>query len=833
MKKYITFIVRFYKKNIAALKYLFAKKRRRYTIGGISVFLFIWYWFALPSEMFNKPHSLVLESNDGGLLGAKISTDGQWRFPYNEDVPQKFEKCITTFEDKRFYHHIGVDPEALCRAIKQNVSSHRVVSGASTISMQVIRLSRENSARSFSEKFIEMILATRLELKYSKKKILAMYASNAPFGGNVVGLEAASWRYYGKSAKELSWGEMATLAVLPNSPSLVHPGKNRSILLEKRNFLLQKLIENGDVDKTTGTLAMQEPLPDKPFPLPSYAPHLMERIYTSLGKKKHEDMIIKTSIDLQMQQTTNSIIQKHFQQLDANGVHNAAAIILDVETGNVLAYTGNTNSDKPEYTTDVDNICAPRSTGSILKPFLYSSMLNDGDLLPDMLIPDIPTYINSYTPKNFNSEYDGAVPASRALARSLNIPPVYMLQSYSTNAFTYRLRKLGLTTVNKPGSYYGLSLILGGAEANLWDLSGVYASMARTLNHYNENNGKYSPDDFHAPEYLLTDDSKQENKNIRKKGTRTAPILNASPIWLTFKAMVEVSRPDEEKYWANFSNKQKIAWKTGTSFGNRDAWAIGCTKKYVVAIWVGNSSGEGRDGLTGISSAAPILFDIFNTLPHDNDWFKQPVDDMEEIKICKQSGYRASDICTDVVNQWVPRSGINTALCPYHKLINLDVTKKFRVHSDCEMVRNMTQKAWFVLPPSEEAYYKLKHPDYIILPAYRPDCFLTADNTASKAMRLVYPQNPTKIYLPVNLDGTTDKTVFDVTHRRGNAVIYWHLDENFIGTTKNGMHQMALSPEEGEHTLTLIDDQGERLQQHFEIETKKKNVSLALYVNKK
>ncbi|MFL5808527.1 MAG: transglycosylase domain-containing protein, partial [Flavisolibacter sp.] len=237
----------------------------------------MWFYFSLPSKLFDAPTSFVIEDKDGNLLNASIAADGQWRFPYDENVPEKFIKCITTFEDKRFYYHPGVDVFALGRAVSKNMKHEGITQGGSTITMQVIRLSRHKEERNIWQKLIESIQAVRVECSYSKNEIMALYASNAPFGTNVVGLDAAAWRYYGRSPDKLSWGEMAALAVLPNSPALVHPGRNRDILMKKRNDLLDKLFANNTIDKTSCDLAKLEPLPGEPLPLPQFAPHLLQR----------------------------------------------------------------------------------------------------------------------------------------------------------------------------------------------------------------------------------------------------------------------------------------------------------------------------------------------------------------------------------------------------------------------------------------------------------------------------------------------------------------------------------------------------------------------------
>lgn len=768
--------------------------------------MLIWFSLCLPDPLFNNSTSTVLEDRDGNLLSAQIAGDGQWRFPYNEKTPVKFICSIVQFEDRNFFTHDGFDPLAFARAISQNVRAKKIVSGGSTLSMQVIRLARKGQKRTFFEKIIEVIQALRLEISHSKKEILALYASNAPFGSNVVGVDAAAWRYFGRSADKLSWAESATLAVLPNAPSLIYPGKNQERLRIKRNRLLDRLQQAGVIDAETCELSKQEPLPGKPHPIPQIAPHLMQRS----AKEGFSGKRVVSTIDGHLQERLNEIVENHHKILKANEIHNACAIVLDVNTGNVLAYVGNTNNaGSPEYNSDVDVINAPRSTGSVLKPFLFASMLNDGALLPGTLIPDIPTQIAGYVPQNYNMTFDGAVPAKRALARSLNIPAVRMLQNYGIEKFNFNLKKIGMTTLNRPPDHYGLTIILGGSEAKLWDLSAMYASMARTLNNYTVYGGKYDKNDFHPATYIA-------QKQKTDHDLSSTSYFDAASIYLTFEAMVEVSRPDEDAGWKQYTSANKVAWKTGTSFGYRDGWAIGVTPKYVVGVWVGNADGEGRPGLTGIQTAAPILFDIFSVLK-PGKWFTPPYDEMEKAGICRLSGCRASENCEPVDTMWIQKAGLRSEACPYHKMIHLDQSGQYRVNSACEDVNNMQHVSWFVLPPAMEWYYKSKNPTYRELPPYRSDC----EVQGLGAMEIIYPKQFSKIYVPVELDGTMGKTIFEVAHRKANTVIYWHLDGKYLGSTQN-IHQMGLNPDEGIHTLTLVDEDGESIIQQFEIVSKKR-----------
>jgi penicillin-binding protein 1C len=776
-------------------------KRYRFAVITVLLLLFIAYWNCLPEKLFNDPHSTVLDDRRGELLSAQIASDGQWRFPENNKVPRRFAQCIVQFEDRYFYSHPGFSLRAFARACRQNISAGRVVSGGSTITMQLVRLMRRNKGRTVFEKAVEIILATRIELSYSKKEILAMYTSHAPFGGNVVGLDAAAWRYFGRPADQLSWSESATLAVLPNAPGLIYPGRNQRDLLAKRNRLLKRLHTQGLLDEKSLMLAQKEPLPGKPHPLPQLATHLLERA----NAEGYSNRRLKTTIERSMQEHVLKMTELHHRQLSENGVHNAAAIVISVKSGEVIAYVGNTPDVTNEHGGDVDLVKAPRSTGSILKPFLYASMMDAGRIMPGTLISDIPTQISGYAPQNNNQAFDGAVPAWRALARSLNVPAVRMLSEYGVEKFEKQLKDLGITTLKYPASHYGLSLILGGGEANLWDLASVYASMARTLNSYPD----YAPGFYGKPVYFhpLTDKKKEVTD-----GGKIAPPLSPSSIWFTFEAMLEVTRPEEEINWKSFSSSRKIAWKTGTSFGNRDAWAIGVTPDFVVAVWAGNADGEGRHGLTGISSAAPLLFDIFARLP-GNSWFRQPFEDMARVSQCRMSGHRASTLCEITDTAWVPLSSLHTTACPYHQVIHLDRSKKWRVASDCEEVSSMKHVAWFVLPPLVEKYYRFNHPDYKPLPEFKAGCI---GKSTERPMAVIYPKKPSKIYLPVQFDGTTGKAVFEVTHRKQDVAIYWHLDEQFLGTTSD-IHQMEMSPSTGKHMLNLTDENGNSLSQSFEV----------------
>jgi len=749
----------------------------------------------LPRQLFHVTYSTVVEDADGDLLGAMIAKDGQWRFPVGSEVPRKFICCITEFEDSRFFIHNGIDPIALLRATFINLKHRSIISGGSTITMQVIRMARKGRARTFREKLIEIVMALRLEFSYTKTEILTLYAAHAPFGSNVVGLEAASWRYFGTEPDLLSWGQAATLAVLPNAPSLIYPGKNETALRKKRNLLLKKLYNKEYFNRETYELAISEPLPGKPYPLPNAGIHIINRIIDDGYKGQR----IKTTIRKDIQQYVQGIVNKHAALLIGNRVNNAAAIIIEVKTGNIIAYVGNTTNPEAENY-QVDMIKSLRSPGSTLKPLLYCAMLRDGVILPNSLVPDIPMILDGFNPQNYYRTYDGAVPASRALSRSLNVPAVHMLKTYGYDRFNTFLKQAGFTTLTKPPSHYGLSVILGGAEVKLGELAGVYASMARILIRYNATQ-TYDVSDVFNPVY--------HEKIIRQNAFVFA---DAASIWYTFKAMVEVNRPDEDQFWHHFSSQSPIAWKTGTSYGERDAWAIGVTPGYVVGVWAGNASGEGRPGLTGVQAAGPLMFEIFDFLPKTK-WFDQPLSEMTSVKVCTKSGFKASDNCEETIDIMVPKKGIRTDICPYHKKIHLDPSLQWQVHTNCQPANQIVTVNRFVLPPVMEYYYKARNPFYKTLPAYREDC---TGIEGESSFGIIYPVHGAKIYIIGDMAGTPGEVIFRAAHRKSTAILYWHLDGEYIGSTQE-KHNIAVKPSLGKHQLTVVDQFGEIKICKFEI----------------
>lgn len=753
-------------------------------------------WGPMP-PLFTAPCSTVLLAHEGQLLGATVADDGQWRFPPPDSVPAQFATCLIQFEDRHFRRHFGIRPQSLVRAWLQNRKAGRVVSGGSTITMQVARMARGNQGRTYGAKLKEALLALRIELRYGKDEILRLFAAHAPFGGNVVGLDAAAWRYYGRPADALSWGEYATLAVLPNAPSAIYPGKGHKALQAKRDRLLDRLLEVQAIDSLEWSLAKEEPLPGRVQELPARAPHLLQ----TLIKQGHKGRTVRSTLDASLQDRAVAATARYAPRLNANEVHNAAALIVDVTTAAVMAYVGNLGNAGPDHAGAVDIIRARRSTGSTLKPFLYAEMLQHGELLPRMLLPDVPTRINNFSPHNYDEQYSGAVPASEALARSLNVPMVRALRTHGVERTLHTLRAMGLHSIDRNAADYGLALVVGGAESTLWELAGAYASMGRVLNNFGRGGMPYREGDIHPPIALTGELPGQDDP----RPLAGRPVLPASAIHFTLQALREVARPEEEQGWAHFSGQKRIAWKTGTSYGHRDAWAIGLTSRYCVAVWTGNASGEGRPGLTGTLAAAPLLFDLFHLLPNAPA-FDPPHDELATAAICRSSGHRANMDCPQVDTLAIPPEGLRTPPCPYHQRILLDPSGQWRTTGG-----QGQSVAWFVLPPAMEHYFAPRNPTYRPLPPWMP-----GEQGGDMPMEVLYPEPGAQVLIPIELDGTRGSMVVELAHRNGNATVHWDLDGIYLGATQ-GSHHMALSPAEGTHRLTLTDDAGHILRRSFTV----------------
>ena len=725
-----------------------------------------------PDSLFEVPSSVILEASDGSLLAAQTASDGMWRFPLEGKYSPKLIQAILTFEDEGFYQHHGFSLKALVRAFWQNITKGQIVSGGSTLTMQVVRLSRQNPPRTVWEKLWEIPRAISLEWHFTKDQILDFYLHHAPMGGNVVGLEAASWRYFGRSPQDLSWAQAALLAVLPNSPALIRLDRQRPQLLSKRNRLLDKLHTKGHLSADDLELAKLEPLPELPYRLPQYARHLLASPTIS-GR-------IRTTIDYDLQLRAESVVQQHLKWLLADDVKNIAALILNTQTNAVLAYVGNgPDSDDPALARRVDILTSVRSTGSLLKPFLYALCVDQGVIAPKQLLPDYPVRWGSFAPENYNKSYEGAIPADLALARSRNIPAVWLLRDYGLARFVHQLKEWGLSTLFREPDEYGLPFIIGSSEARPIELARLYTALGRTA---------LAPNTDQLP-----------------------PLngLSRGAAWLTLEALAQSVRPGEDRAWQQFGSGRKIAWKTGTSQGWRDAWSVGVTPKYTVLVWVGNASGYGRPTLQGFSAAAPLMFQLFRLLP-PTTWFPEPVHDLEPRLVSASSGHLASAFSPRTRYDLFPKNAPPSPVDPWSRLIHLDPQGRL---ADSRVVppHELTPVKWFVLPPAMEYYYQLVAPSYQKLPPAHPQL----PRETSNRLSILYPIENARIFIPIELSGLPGKLLVQAVYS-GQGELFWHLDGDYLGSTTS-IHQIEIRPDQGRHRLTLFSSEGDMFERSFVI----------------
>lgn len=777
-----------------------------------------------PVRLTSPQWATALFDRQGQLLDLHIAEDQQWRLPYQAvALPKRYQTALLTFEDQYFFQHPGINPLSVARALWGNLVAGQVKSGASTITMQVSRLLYGNQPRTLAQKLQETRLALQLEWHYDKTQILQLYANHAPYGGNIVGLTAASWWYFGREPAALSWAEAALLAVLPNSPGLIHPGRRADVLLHKRDQLLRKLALRGAMQAVDLQLALLEPLPKKPAGWPAQTPHLLQ----SLRGKWPQQPLFYTDLDQQLQQQMTALLARHARTLSISGVHNSALLLIDHQEMKIRAYVGNASvaaaAATVEVTPDttaphgsaVDIIQSRRSTGSILKPFLYALMLDEGLLTAASLLPDVPSKFGGYAPVNFDLQFRGAVRAGDALAQSLNVPAVRMLHQYGVGRFKQQLAAFGLSTVNKGADHYGLSLILGGAEATLFELSRSYAAMMQ-LAAQKKNAAAQPLLSLQFPATAAADE--QANAKMDAQTETLSLPISSGAAYLTMQTLLNVERPDSEGSWRDYVNSSKIAWKTGTSFGLRDAWAIGSNGRYTIGVWTGNADGSPAAILAGARSAGPVLFDAFRLLP-DAPWLPKPVSALQQVEVCASDGYRVRFACVRSMTELPAQRQLQTSHS-FQQQLWLDPSGKFQLPAGCAPEVARQQQTRLILPVAMAYFYQPQHPEYQGLPPIWPGCEQMAVQSSSTQhnlrLDLLYPSSDSQIRLPLQLDGKLGHSIFRAVHRDNKALLYWHLDEQYLGQTQMP-HQMAIQTTAGQHQLVITASDGSRLQRQFEV----------------
>jgi len=764
--------------------------KKKYLKISLSILfiLIIWIAFPLKKPIIPIDYSQTILADDGKILRAFLNDHEQWCLPpvKYDSIPKKLKTSVILYEDEYFRFHPGVNPVSIFRAIRQNIKSKRVVSGASTINMQVARM-KFNNKRNYSSKLKEILFAIKLNFQYRKKNILALYLNHAPYGGNIIGYKAASMRYFQKQPDKLSWAEAALLAVLPNAPGNISPSQNNDRLKQKRDQLLKKLFNRKKISESIYYSAISEPIPKRVYPFEMLAPHLTQQIHNS-----NNSDIVETTINYSFQRYFEFVCSQYAYQLRQQGIKNLSAVVIDNKKKAVVSYIGSQNYFDANNNGMVDGVHAPRSSGSILKPFLYALSTDEGLITPNTVIFDIPTYFDAFSPNNADEKFNGVVYAKDALSRSLNVPAVRLLNSYGLYQFFSFLKEAGITTLFRNADEYGLPLIIGGAETTPWDIAQLYCGLA--------NSGNFSPIIIEKKDSVLTQNGKQ--------------LISSGSAYLTLNMLNELKRPGSEYNWQQYRNNTNIAWKTGTSYGHKDAWAVGCTPEWTVVVWIGNFDGESNVLLSGIESAGPLFFELFNYLPKKASslWFKKRDSDFKSIPLCAETGFAAGPNCPKKRYTYVP-TGMNAIkTCPFHLKYEVDSTETKTVCSLC-WSNNHHPKSYLVYPPGVNYQLNLRGINYELPPDHDPNC---KGLHIVQNMDFIYPKDSSQIWLPRDFNGELQKVVFKLAHQKPSAMVYWYLDNNYLGSTQTS-HTQVLQLTSGWHQMMATDNFGEKCKTTFQI----------------
>lgn len=745
-------------------------KRLGIFILGLFLLFFLLNWiFPLPDKI---EYSTIITDSKGEVANAYLTSDQKWRMKTElEEISPLLRKTIIAKEDKYFYSHPGVNPVAVGRALFKNIFRMKTTSGASTITMQVAR-AMEHRPRNLLSKLIEAFRAFQLEWKYDKDEILQLYLNLVPYGGNIEGVKSASILYFKKNPDHLSLAEITALSIIPNRPSSLVIGKTNDRIVEERNRWLQKFADETVFTTKEIEDALAEPLTATRGTVPHYIPHLAYKL------KRQGRSIIKTNIELNTQLKTEKIVEDYVRSQRLKNIKNAAVIIIDNKTHKVISYLGSSNFNDTVDGGQVNGAAAVRQPGSTLKPLLYALCFDEGLLTPKSVLTDVAVNYEGYAPENYDEKFNGYVTVEYALEHSLNIPAVKSLKLLGHEKLIQKLAGCNFKQIQKDQRKLGLSMILGGCGTSLEELTGLFSSFA--------NNGIYI-----SPSFVQSD-------SILRKTTVISPAAN----YMVNEILSKVNRPDFPLNWTATERMPKIAWKTGTSYGRRDAWSIGYNKNYTVGVWVGNFSGVGVADLSGANIATPLLFKIFNTIDYDSDeeWFTQPKD-ADIRQVCSETGLLPALHCTNLATDYFIPLISSTKTCDNRQEIMLSPDEKISYCKSCAPETGYKKKWFKMIEPDMQAWMEENRIVFEKIPPHNPDC------------ELIFKGNAPIINSPVNgteyLISKKNKEPLQLVCKTANDVskVYWYINNKFYKSCNAGEKQFFI-PEEGPVKISCTDDKG-------------------------
>ena len=769
MKKSKTF---FNRNGIPRRYAILARLLKRLAISILALillFFFLNWIFPLRDTI---EYSTIVTDSKGEAVNAYLTSDQKWRMKTElNEISPLLRKTIIAKEDKYFYSHPGINAVAVLRAVTKNIFRMKTTSGASTITMQVAR-ALEHRKRNVGSKVIEMFRAFQLELKYSKNEILQIYLNVVPYGSNIEGVKSASILYFGKNPDHLSLAEITALSIIPNRPSSLVIGKNNALIVQQRNKWLKKFAKENVFTQKEIADALAEPLTATRRNVPHYLPHLSYKL------KQQGGDIIRTNIVMNTQMKTEKLVADYVRTLRLKNINNAAVVIIDNKTHNVIAYVGSSDFHDTTDGGRVNGAAAVREPGSTLKPLLYGLCIDEGLETPKMVITDVGINYAGYAPENYDKKFNGYISVEYALEHSLNIPAVKSLKLLGKDRLIEKLAACNFQQIKKDQRKLGLSMILGGCGASLEELTGLFSSFA--------NEGIYI-----APAYTQSDTNHAKTK-----------LLSPAANYMVTDILSRVNRPDFPLNWQATEHMPKIAWKTGTSYGRRDGWSIGYNKSYTVGVWVGNFSGIGVADLSGANVATPLLFKIFNTIDYDSDeeWFALP-EDCEQRKVCSETGLTPSEHCTNIVMDYFIPMISSTKKCGNWQEVLVSDDEKLSYCKDCAPESGYKKKWYKIIDADMQEWMEENKMAYEKMPPHNPNCEKIFDegvpNIISPASNTEYLINK-KDKEPLQL---TCKTANDVTR------VYWYINNKFYKSSSIGEKQFFV-PDEGPVKISCTDDKG-------------------------
>jgi penicillin-binding protein 1C len=756
-------------------KYIFKNRWRKFffLLFIVPVILFFILSVMFPLRV-KVDYSQIVTAGDGTVIHAFLTKDEKWRMmlEQNEISPQ-LRKAILYKEDKWFYYHFGVNPFAIGRAAFNNLFHLRRTSGASTITMQVVRLLYPKE-RTYGNKIVEVFRATQLELTYSKEEILQLYFNLVPYGGNVEGVKAASLLYFGRMPDKLSLAQITTLAIIPNRPISLKPGKRNDAIVQARNKWLRRMKADETFNLRDLEDALNEPLDAQRQDAPKFAPHFAVRMKQMYPSRP----IIKTSLNRFAQDKITAIAYNYSKRLKSLNINNAAVLVINNKTGKVEAYLGSPDATDNFHNGQVDGITAIRSPGSTLKPLVYALAFDKGLATPKTVIADVPVNFDGYAPENFNSKFNGNVTVEKALSYSLNIPAVKMLNQLGTATLTDKLKQAGFKQIMKDENKLGLSTVLGGCGVSLEELTSLYAAFAHE--------GKFSRLKFLKEDSVINE--------IR--------LISPGSAFMTSEILTTLTRPDLPNNFQSSMHIPKIAWKTGTSYGRHDAWSIGYNMNYTIGVWIGNFSGEGVPELTGADMATPLLFEIFNSLDYNSNkkWFRQP-DDLDFRLVCSVSGKVPDDFCeSQVIDYFIPKVS-SVQKCNHMKQVYVSPDESFSYCTSCLPHDGYKTKLYSNPDPDLITYYETEHILYEKIPAHNKNC------------SRIFSSQPPTITSPTDRKeyiiekGQDQQLMLSCNADNEVKTVYWYINDRFFKSCSS-TEKIFFVPEEGQVKISCSDDKG-------------------------